>query len=405
MKKRLKIALIVESSRGYGRDVLQGIANFAQSHDNWEIVYQERTLSQGIPAWLADEQGIDGLIVRPDSRKLYNYVMSLQLPWVDLRNYRPVADTVPTVSADERLVVKAAFDHLLEIGHRKIAFCGYADTDFSNRRLRLLKKYCEANNVKFYSYETHPTDQLAPTESGIGIAGPLITYSVETKGMRVEDELLTWLVDLPKPIGLMACNDTRGSQILNVLRANQIDVPEEVSVVGVDNDELFCKLSNPPMSSVDRNARMVGYRAAEILQGLLEGKPPEQPYEWVRPIGVTVRVSTDTTAISDKLISQALSYIREHACNGIEVNDVVAALPVSRATLERRFRKVMDRSINGEINRVRIAKIKQLLLETELKLSSIAKLTGFNHTEYMSSLFKKLTGITPGQFRQNNSWK
>ena len=405
MKKRLKIALIVESSRGYGRDVLQGIANFAQSHDNWEIVYQERTLSQGIPAWLADEQGIDGLIVRPDSRKLYNYITSLKLPWVDLRNYRPVSETVPTVSADERLVVKAAFEHLLEIGHRKIAFCGYADYDFSNRRLRLLKKYCETNNIKFYSYETLPTEQLSPTESAIGIAGPLITSSVETEGMRVEDELLTWLVDLPKPIGLMACNDTRGSQILNVLRANQIDVPEEVSVVGVDNDELFCKLSNPPMSSVDRNARMVGYRAAEILQGMLDGKPPKEPYEWVRPVGVTVRVSTDTTAIADKLISQALSYIREHACDGIEVNDVVGALPVSRATLERRFRKVMDRSINGEINRVRIAKIKQLLLETELKLSSIAKLTGFNHTEYMSSLFKKLTGITPGQFRQNNSWK
>lgn len=404
MKQRKRIALIVESSRGYGRDVLQGIANFAQSHDNWEIVYQERTLSQGIPSWLADEE-MDGLIVRPDSRKLYNYVCSLRLPWVDLRNYRPVSETVPTVSSDERLVVKAAFEHLLEIGHRKIAFCGYADADFSDRRRRLLQKYCESNKIKFYSYETNPGTPLEPSESSIGIAGPVITSKVETMGMRVEEELLTWLVDLPKPIGLMACNDIRGRQILNVLRSNQIDVPEEVSVVGVDNDELVCKLSNPPMSSVDRNARMVGYRAAEMLQRMLEGQKPEKPYVWVRPIGVTVRVSTDTTAIADKLISQALSYIREHACDGVEVNDVVKALPVSRATLERRFRKVMDRSINGEINRVRIAKIKQLLLETELKLSAIAKLTGFNHTEYMSSLFKKLTGITPGQFRSNNSWK
>ena len=151
--------------------------------------------------------------------------------------------------------------------------------------------------------------------------------------------------------------------------------------------------------------RQVGYRAAELLQGMIDGKQPESPYLWVRPVGVSVRVSTDTTAIADKLISQALSYIREHACDGIEVKDVVGALPVSRATLERRFRKVMDRSINGEINRVRISKIKQLLMETELKLSAVAKLTGFNHTEYMSSLFKKLTGITPGQFRQNNSWK
>ena len=334
MKQRRKIALIVESSRGYGRDLLQGIANFAQSHDNWEIVYQERTLSQGIPAWLADEE-LDGLIVRPDSRKLYNYICSLKLPWVDLRNYRPVNDTVPTVSSDERLVVKAAFDHLMEIGHRKVAFCGYSDADFSNRRLRLLKKCCEAANIKFYSYETTPKTSFDPSESAIGIAGPVITSSVETYGMRVEEELLTWLVDLPKPIGLMACNDIRGSQILNVLRANQIDVPEEVSVVGVDNDELICKLSNPPMSSVDRNAKMVGYRAAELLQGMIDGKQPENPYLWVRPVGVSVRVSTDTTAIADKLISQALSYIREHACDGIEVKDVVCLLYTSPSPRDR----------------------------------------------------------------------
>ncbi|MEL7499425.1 MAG: DNA-binding transcriptional regulator [Planctomycetota bacterium] len=404
MKKRRKIALIIESSRGYGRDLLLGISNFAQSHDNWEIVYQERTLSQGIPTWIDDIE-LDGLIVRPDSKKLYQYVSSLGLPWVDLRNHRPVNPSVPTVAADESLVVKTAVEHLLEIGHRKLAFCGFANFDFSHRRVELFKRYAEAKGVRCYTYETSPSVPADPTESKIGIAGPEITASVEAYGIQAEPELIRWLVELPKPIGLFACNDVRGRQILNILRTQRIAVPEEVSVVGVDNDELICKLSNPPMSSVNCNARMIGYRAAEILQDLIDGKALEKNHDSIRPIGIEVRVSTDTTAIADKLISQALSFIRENACDGIEVSDVVNSLPVSRATLERRFRKVMDRSINSEINRVKIAKIKQLLLETELKLSAVAKLTGFNHTEYMSSLFKKLTGITPGQYRQNNSWK
>lgn len=404
MKKRRRIALIIESSRGYGRDLLLGISSFAQSHDNWEIVYQERTLGQGIPTWLDDIEP-DGLIVRPDSKKLYQYVLSLKKPWVDLRNHRPIHNSVPTVAVDESLVVKAAVDHLREIGHRKLAFCGFAGVDFSHRRMELFKRFAQANQIKCYTYETNLESQAAPTESNIGIAGPVITTNVEALGMQAEPGLINWLTELPKPIGIMACNDVRGRQLLNILRGQRIAVPEEVSVLGVDNDELICNLSNPPLSSVNCNARRIGYRAAEILQTMIDGIPLETNYDSIRPVGVAIRVSTDTTAISDKLISQALAFIREHACEGIEVNDVVDALPVSRATLERRFRKIMDRSINSEINRVKIAKIKQLLLETELKLSAVAKLTGFNHTEYMSSLFKKMTGITPGQYRQNNSWK
>ena len=401
MKKRYRIGLLIESSRGYGRGLLQGIANFAQTHDTWEVFYHEYALGQGIPRWLGDVT-LDGLIARPDSRKLYHYIQRLRIPWVDLRNHRPVNPDVPTVAVDESQVVKMAVQHLLEIGHRQLAFCGFHNVDFSHRRLQLFLGYAKSKGVRAHSYETVAPPHEDPTESKIGIAGPEITAALESYGLSTEQSLVDWLKELPKPIGLFACNDVRGRQLLNVLRACKIDVPEEVSVIGVDNDELICKLSNPPMSSVDCNARMVGYRAAEVLNQMIEGQPLERNYDSIIPTGVVIRVSTDTTAIEDKLISQALSYIRENACQGIEVADVVSHLPVSRATLERRFRKIMDRSINSEINRVKIDRIKKLLLDTELKLAVVAKLTGFNHTEYMSSLFKKVTGMTPGQYRQNN---
>lgn len=398
MKKRRKIGLIIESSRGFGRDLLLGVANFAQAIDTWEIVYQERTLSEGIPDWLSQVE-LDGLIVRPDSGQLYDYVCRQQLPWVDLRNYQSVNPAVPTINVDESLVVQAAVDHLREIGHRRVAFCGFQNVDFSERRLSMLQEYAPTQGMQVHAY-------VSPTAgTSAGVAGHEVTSIMESSGIHPEPELAQWLEALPKPIGLLACNDMRGNQVLTLLRHHQIDVPEEVSVVGVDNDEIICSLSNPPMSSVDCNATLIGYRAAEVLERLISGQPLSPGYQLVRPRGVQVRVSTDTTAITDKLISQAMSFIRQHACEGIEVTHVVDALPVSRATLERRFRKVLDRSINEEINRVRIARIKQLLLDTDLKLSAVAKLTGFNHTEYMSSLFKKTTGTTPGQFRQNNALK
>ena len=400
MKQRYRIGLIIEASRGYGRGLLHGIGNFAQSRDNWEIVYHERSLGQGIPAWL-DEIPMDGLIVRPDSKKLYHYVNQLGIPWIDLRNHRPVDENVPTVAVDESQVVKSAVEHLLQIGHRQLAFCGFGNVDYSYRRMQLFLRYAEAMNCEAFVYETFPEDESDPSDSQIGIAGPELTARLEAYGLKSEASLAEWLVNLPKPIGLVACNDIRGRQVLNVLRGQKIDVPEKVSVIGVDNDEVICKLSNPPMSSVDPNARMIGYRSAELLQQLIEGKPLEKNFESVPPVGVAVRVSTNTTAIEDRVIVRALTYIREHACEGIEVSHVVDALPVSRATLERRFRKFMGRSINTEITRVKIERIKKLLLDTELRLAAIAKLAGFKHTEYMSALFKKEVGLTPGQFRDN----
>ncbi len=404
MKERYRIGLIIESSRGYGRGLLHGIANYAQSRDNWEIVYYERSLGQGIPTWLEDVE-LDGLIVRPDSKQLYHYIHQLGLPWVDLRNHRPVQPEVPTVSVDESQVVKSALEHLLQIGHRQLAFCGFGKVDFSYRRMQLFIRYAEAVGCEAFTYETSSQDEPDPSESQIGIAGPELTGRIESYGLKGEQELAEWLVGLPKPIGLLACNDIRGRQVLNVLRQQRIDVPEKVSVIGVDNDELICKLSNPPMSSVDLNARMIGYRSAETLQRLIDGKPLERNYQSIAPVGIAIRVSTDTTAIEDQIIVRALTFIREHACEGIEVSSVVEPLPVSRATLERRFRKILGRSINSEITRVKVDRIKGLLLDTDLRMSAIARLAGFKHTEYMSALFKKEVGQTPGQFRENGRLK
>lgn len=399
MKKRKKIALLIESSRAYGRGVILGIANFAHAHDNWLMFHHERLLSEGIPDWF-EKLNPDGVIVRTDNRSAYEKVIARNIPTVDLRaTYND--ESMYVVETNDELVAQMAADHLLVKGHRRFAFCGFAGANYSVRRLKFFRSYLASKGLDVHVYET---EHEIPGGDASAIVPEEEISTIESSCLVAEPKLTEWLESLPKPIGVMACNDARGTQILNICRSRQIVVPEEVSVISVDDDDVICNLADPPLTSVKNNTRLIGYRAAEIMQSMFLEQPIAKRVHLIAPTGVEVRVSTETTAISDQLVAQALFYIREHACEGISVADVVTAVPVSRATLERRFRAATNRSINEEISRVKIARIKQLLIETDLKLSAIARMTGFNHTEYMASLFKKESGITPGQYRRNNTW-
>jgi LacI family transcriptional regulator len=216
-----------------------------------------------------------------------------------------------------------------------------------------------------------------------------------TDGERVAQ----WIQSLPKPIGLMACNDIRGQQVLNACRAVGVAVPDDVAVIGIDNDEVLCELSSPPLSSVVANTERIGYEAAALLDRMMKGgKAPKHPIV-IGPLGIVTRRSTDVLAIEDRHIAAAVRFIRERACDGVDVGDLLQAVPLSRSTLERRFYKVLNRSPKEEILRVRMNRAKQLLAETDFPLSWIAEKIGLEHTEYLSVIFKKRTGMTPAGFR------
>jgi LacI family transcriptional regulator len=223
----------------------------------------------------------------------------------------------------------------------------------------------------------------------------------EQQGWLYEEDVAHWLQTLPRPVGLMACNDTRGQQVLNACREVGIAVPDAVAVVGVDNDELVCELCDPPLSSVVPNTRQIGYEAAALLDRLLRGEKPPRQLVWIPPLGIVTRRSTDILAIEDRDIAAAVRFIRDNACNGITVAEVVRRLPLSHATLERQFHRYIGRTPKAEIIRVQLERVKQLLAETNLSLKEIASQTGFTHTEYLSALFKSKTGQTPGQCRKS----
>lgn len=382
---RPRVALLIESSRAYGRQLLLGVARYVRSHGPWSIFLQERGLGDLSPGWLEDWSG-DGIIARIESQTMADAIDRLGLPTVDLRNLLPNLNQ-PSVRTDDFAVARLASDHLMERGFRHFAFCGFDGADYSDIRRDDFARRIRAAGFRCHIF----VDPQRPTKA--------TTLEYEEHGLKYEDLVARWLAQLPKPIGLMACNDIRGQQVLNACRAIGVAVPDDVAVIGVDNDEVLCDLSDPPLTSVMPNAERIGYEASALLDQLMAGQTaPEQPL-CIEPSGVITRRSTEVLAVEDRHIAASVRFIREHACEGIDVSDILRVIPLSRSTLERRFVKALGRSPKEEILRVRLNRAKQLLAETDFTLPLIAEKVGFEHPEYLNVIFKKKNGQTPGLFR------
>lgn len=217
---------------------------------------------------------------------------------------------------------------------------------------------------------------------------------------QCEAALAEWLAALPKPVGLMACNDVCGQKVLRRCADLGIAVPKDVAVVGVDNDDVLCNWSNPPLSSVDPNQEKIGYALAAVLAQKIQGGTRLSRTQLVEPLGVVLRASTDVLAVADREVAETLDYIRQHACDGLQEKDLLRVVRLSRRTLERRFAKLVGRSPREEIVRRQIERVQVLLRQTDLPLREIARITGFTYTESMCRRFKQLMGKSPGEYRQ-----
>jgi LacI family transcriptional regulator len=200
-------------------------------------------------------------------------------------------------------------------------------------------------------------------------------------------------------LALLACNDDRGRQVLEACRCNQIQVPDDVAVLGIDNDEVFCELSNPPLSSVAFNAEKAGFRAAKLLDELMQGKSKKPQHIAMRTVGVVPRRSTDVFAVKDELVVAAVEYIRRKEGVEISVDTVANDLAVSRRSLERRFGAKMGRTILEEIQLARLARAQRLLAETGHSISKVARLSGFQSISYFGNFFQKRVGKSPRRYR------
>ena len=380
MRTRPKVALLIETSNAYARGLLGGIVAYMREHGEWSIYLAEHGRGDNPPRWLAGWHG-DGIIARIENATIAGALRGVKLPVVDVSAARLIP-SLPWVETDDNAFARMAADHLLERGFKHFGYCGDDRFNWSKRRSEFFLTFVREAGGECSVYRPDKRQQ-ADAES------------------QVED-IAGWVGRLPKPVGVMACYDLRGQQVLDACRRRGIAVPDEVAVIGVDNDELLCNLSDPPLSSIIPNTHRTGYEAAALLDRLMAGKKVRSLTNLIPPLGVATRQSTDVLAIEDRHVVQAVRFIRERACDGIHVRDVLKAVPQSRRLLEARFKKLIGRTPHEEILRVRLNRARELLSSTDLSLAAIAERTGFVHSEYLSVVFKRETGAPPSQYRALN---
>lgn len=379
--RRRRVALLIETSLAPGRAMLAGVARYAREYGPWSTFWAPRGLDESIPDWLPRWDG-DGVIARVQSRRLADSILSLGLPAVDILG---VLDDsrLPLVHTDNRAIARAGAEHLLDRGFHHLAFFGWADERWSERRgaafderVREAGHRCDTFRVTHAYHHRRPWEEYA-------------------------DEVAVWVRSLPKPVGLMLCTDQCGPVVLEACRRAGAAVPDEVAVVGVDNDEALCETCDPPLSSVWPDHFGVGYQAAALLDQLMRGAGPQTQPAMLPPRGVVTRQSSDALAIDDRDVAAAVRLIRERACGGLNVDELAAEVGVSRSVLQRRFRSAVGHTLHDEITRVKLARAKELLAHTALPIAEVAEKAGFKHQEYLGVVFRQQVGTTPAQYRKS----
>ncbi|MDD5011595.1 MAG: DNA-binding transcriptional regulator, partial [Phycisphaerae bacterium] len=311
-----------------------------------------------------------------------------QLPCIAMQCLN-VPNGLPYLTADSYNAGRAAAEHFLERGFRNFAFYSLSNVNWSQERM---KGFCDRLKEAGHTAAVY----------NIKTAGKFSQdWQIGRTWMKGLEGPLSWLKSLRKPVGLMACDDGVGYDLIEIAGEAGIRIPEDVAIVGMDNDEVLCNSIKPPLSSVEANLEQAGYEAAELLNAMITGSEKIE----LRPIlarvsCVVTRQSSDILAISDPEIAAAVHFIRTYFNSLIQVSDVVAATTLSRRVLEKRFRAILNRSILDEIMRVRIEHISNLLLKSNMSIDRIAASSTFDSTSHMIRAFKQHKGVPPRTFRK-----
>ena len=391
MYKQPKVALLVETARGYGRSFMRGIVNYSRLYGPWSFYVTPGDFLQTLPKM--EEWGGTGIIARIETPQLAEAIIATELPCIaldldisQLAEGNPLAN-VCEVRSDSDNAIRLAVEHFTDRGFTQFAFVGKHGRIWSKRREEAFRKYVDRNDLTSHIY---PTPKRRRDRE----------WGLEQKIMA------DWIKTLPRPAALIACNDDRGREVLEACSAAEIDVPHDIAVLGIDDDSLLCGLSNPPLSSVALAAERGGEEAAALLARMMKGEKFDEPQRIiVEPLHVVTRQSSDAIAIEDPDVASALQFIYENSSLPIQVKEVVEHVGVSRRALEIRFHNTLDRSIRDEIQWARLKQAKQLLAETNVPIHQLAELVGFKSASYLGSVFQQQYNMTLRQYRLRSQGK
>ncbi len=379
-----RVAIFVDAAHAYGRSLLAGVSSYVEQASAWSLFTESHSLGSFDLKWLRNRKP-DGILAFVENLKDAQCLSRLEIPVVEVSAYlRGVG--LPQIGNDERAVGRLAAEHLLERQFCNYAYCGYRQQSWSERR-------CDGF-----------TEFLAEAGHGCKIVRLQRSYDGFCEWEKKQNDLAEWIAGLPKPVGIMACSDRCAQGVLDACFRANILVPEEVAIIGVDNDEIMCRMSTPQLSSVIDNAKQIGFEAAHMIDLLMSGEAEMSDFDEPRlvpPIDVARRQSTDITTVDDQLTAQSLALIQLHACRGLTVNDILDKLAVSRTVLYEHFRDYLGRTPHEQITIVRLYRVRELLLQTDWNLQKIADAAGFDSPDYLGRVFRKYFNTTPGAYRSS----
>ena len=377
-----QVGVLVDTSRSYGRDIVRGIRRYVAEHGPWSLYLESRDLRSSFPEWLKKWPG-DGILARTIDPALLRQLKATRLPVIELRS-TALKHPFPFVGMDNRIVGQRVAAHFMDRGFRR--FACYLDNSelFFQQRCQSYRDTLKERGFDCSVFETESAGRK--------------TQRWDQHQRRVAD----WLTSLEKPCAVFASNDQLGFWVLDAARRAGISAPEEIAVIGAENDKTLCETAWPPLSSVQLRGQSVGYAAARMLDEWMQRKTPPPAVTLLPPGDIIVRQSSDIVAVEDARIARALQFIRERAIADIGVGDVAREVALSRSALERRMKVLIGQSPGEEITRIRFSHVERLLTQTDLTLDAIAERAGFKHPQYMAEAFHKRTGMTPGVYRRQN---
>jgi LacI family transcriptional regulator len=391
MAKMHRVLLLFDTSGAASRRTLRGIAKYSMLHGPWVFfreppfyiasTFGHTKITRKLPDTKTSD--VDGVIAHIPHTKRWREIVPANVPAVISLHTVVESPNFCNFVTDDSQIGKMAAEYFIGKNFRNFAFFGYKNIFWSETRGQ---SFSERLAQAGFTVNILAQSGLEPMNTRFKKSGRL--------------ELGEWLLSLPKPLALMACNDDRALDVCDACKTVGLHVPHDVAVLGVDNDDLACELANPPLSSLAVNNEKAGYEAAALLDQLMAGKKSVKKQIIAIPTHIVTRQSTDIFAVADPEVVDALRFVQQHSTEDIHVDDVVKAVPLSRRVLESRFRKTIGRSILSEIRRARVQQVVQMLVETNLPISEIAKSLSYSGIEHIARYFRSEKGMSLIEYRR-----
>lgn len=384
-----RITLIIDLSGTPGRNLMRGIARYARLYGPWQLNHFWGDFYESSPKkadFLANLKknlrNSDGVIMREPYA--VDFIKDLEIPAIIASAIRDAeVPTKSTILTNSRTIGKMGADYFIQKGFKNLAFCGFKKMLWSEHRQNYFEDTSRKAGLEIFKYS--------------------FTYPHRESSRDAKLNLIArWIRWLPKPVGIMSCNDLCGKFIVDSCRGNSIAVPQEVAVLGVDNDDILCDLTYPPLSSIELNTEKGGFDAAALLDKIIKGVEVDTKTIVIEPVGVQERQSTDIVAFDDRIVSDVLSFIKNNAQRPLQVVDILNEFNISRRSLYIKFNNSVGTGVYEQIRKIRVEKICKMLVETNKSVKEIAFEFGFHSVDHIARFFRKEKGITPTQYRSKH---